>query len=159
MEGLLLDRSLRKRFHRESLIGDRKPALDRSAVGATRHALLGSPDGGQLRAEAGGQGDVDGLRLQPAGALFELAGLLTSKRSGRAYVAVQSGQRRLDAGSLASDVVTCVCFFHDQLLVGRGVRLCARKPVRAIEGASSPRGQGPDVVITAVVDRFVTRVP
>ena len=78
MEALLLDRSLRKRFHFESLIRNRGPALDRSAVAAIRDALLSSLHGGQLTAEVGSQGDVDGLRLQPAGAFLELTGLLTS---------------------------------------------------------------------------------
>src|SRR5664279_2254463 len=142
MEALLLDRSLCKRFHVESLIRNRKPALDRSAVAAIRDALLGSPHGGQLSAEAGSHGEVDGLRLQPAGAFFELAGLLTSKRSGRAYVAVQPRQRCLDAGSLTSDVVTCVCFVHDRLLVGPRaacpLRPCADGPVwRLIPAARS----------------------
>jgi hypothetical protein len=36
MEALLLDRSLRERFHFESLVRNRKPALDQSAVAAIR---------------------------------------------------------------------------------------------------------------------------
>ncbi len=64
VESLLLDGPLGKGFRLESVVRDRYPALDRSAVPAPCDALLGALDGGELLAEVGREGDGDRLRCE-----------------------------------------------------------------------------------------------
>lgn len=92
MPALLLDGPLGQRFSFESIVRDRRAALDRSAVGAGREPLLGPLDSLQLVAEIIDQGPFDHLGGELAGGVritrllallnafgFELAGQLTER--------------------------------------------------------------------------------
>jgi hypothetical protein len=59
---LLLYGSLGQGFRLESVVRDRYPALDRSAIHALCDALLGAPDCGELLAEVGRESHADRLR-------------------------------------------------------------------------------------------------
>jgi hypothetical protein len=76
VESLLRDGLLGKGFYLESIVRDRYPAFDRPAIGAPRDALLGAPDGGELRAEVDLEGDGDRLRVESAADVSVISGLL-----------------------------------------------------------------------------------
>src|SRR5450759_4764755 len=96
---LLLDGALGKRFRLESLVRDRYPALDRSAVRALCDAPFGALDGGELLAEVGCEGDGHRLRFESAGGVCVISGLLALERPFGTDLA-QLGERRFNTRPL-----------------------------------------------------------
>jgi len=115
---LLLDRPLGKGFHLESLVRDRYPALDRSAVRAPCDALLGAPYGGELLAEVGREGDGDRLRFESATGVAAISGLLALEGPFGADLAAQLGERRFNTRPLPGNEFTGPWLVHDHLLAG-----------------------------------------
>jgi len=97
---LLLDGALGKRFRLESLVRDRYPALDRSAVRALCDAPFGALDGGELLAEVGCEGDGHRLRFESAGGVCVISGLLALERPFGTDLAAQLGERRFNTRPL-----------------------------------------------------------
>lgn len=117
VESLLRDGLLGKGFYLESIVRDRYPAFDRPAIGAPRDALLGAPDGGELLAEVGCQGDGDRLRFESPTGVAAISGLLALEGSFGTDLADLLYQQGFDARSLAGNEFTDAKFIHDRLQV------------------------------------------
>ncbi len=115
---LLLDGPLGKGLHLESLVRDRYPALDRSAVRASCDALLGAPYGGEMLAEVGPEGGGDQLRVESTADLSVLSGLLAREGSFATALAALLGERRFNTRSLPGNEFTGPWLVHDHLLAG-----------------------------------------
>ena len=103
---LLLNGPLGKGLRLESLVRDRYPALDRSAVRAPCDALLGAPDGDELLAEVGREGDGDRLRFESAAGVCAISGLLAPEGPFGTDLAAQPGKRRFNTRPLPGNEFT-----------------------------------------------------
>ena len=105
-ESLLLNGPFGKGFRLEPLIRNRHPALDRSAVRAPGDALLGAPDGDELLAEVGREGDGHRLRFESAAGVCVISGLLAPEGPFGTDLAAQPGKRRFDTRPLPGNEST-----------------------------------------------------
>ena len=115
VETLLLDGALGKGFCLESIVRNPRPALNGSAIRATRDALLGPADGGEVLVQLGHEGDCDRLRFERRARVFVLAGLLALKGSVGTDLAVQLNEHGRDARPFLGDKFTCPSLIHDNL--------------------------------------------
>jgi hypothetical protein len=113
VETLFLDRALGKGSRLEPIIRNPGPALNGSAIRATRDALLGPADGVELLVQVGHEGDGDRFRVERRTRVLVLAGLLALKGSVGTDLTVQLGEHGRDAYPFLGDKFACPSLVHD----------------------------------------------